>query len=416
MMLYASSCERPSKNSARVFLPSSVSNSYSFSTGTQGRSRRFLLISSFRSACSASSLASSSRAACHSSRVPILCSGISSPSVGLERSRASRIHRRMGRYRDQEMRPAATRKLIAATAQPQLALTAAQERGNATDFWRTGRGRVTVDPDVCHGSLLLHDRAHLDGATHASRRDARGDLDRGVEVVGLEDEVAAQGLLDGDERPVGRQRLAVLNPHGGCRLGSLQPEARGDAGRLVDRLVVGVDRLLLVLRQAVPLLRPRRRGIALLDQQQVLHRLSSLWLGRLRDERRTRKRTASRGSPAPWSCRGGGSRAHVRRGRGGRSPFSWPHADSRKLETTVLRPLVTTASLRRRPPGTRRGVAATPRSGCRVPSAPCRAAATSRSTHRYRGRRSSTCGRRPLPRGRKRSDRAAPPCGGRCPR
>src|SRR5712691_4209090 len=76
MMLYASSCERPSKSSARVFLPSSVSNSYSFSTGTQGRSRRCLLISSFRSACSASSLASSSRATCHFSRVPILCSGI----------------------------------------------------------------------------------------------------------------------------------------------------------------------------------------------------------------------------------------------------------------------------------------------------------------------------------------------------
>src|SRR6266516_7404044 len=80
MMLYASSCERPSKSSARLFLPSSVSNSYSFSTGTQGSARRFLLTSSFRSACSASSLASSSRAACHSSRVPILCLGISSPS------------------------------------------------------------------------------------------------------------------------------------------------------------------------------------------------------------------------------------------------------------------------------------------------------------------------------------------------
>src|SRR6266852_4662586 len=80
MMLYASSCERPSKSSASVFLPSSVSNSYSFSTGTQGSSRRFPLISSFRSACSDSSLASSTRAACHSSRVPILCSGIASSS------------------------------------------------------------------------------------------------------------------------------------------------------------------------------------------------------------------------------------------------------------------------------------------------------------------------------------------------
>src|SRR5438477_11812316 len=87
MMLYASSCERPSKSSASFFLPSSVSNSYSFSTGTQGRSSRLLLISSFRSACSPSSLASSSRAACHSSRFPILCSGISSPSVRSSDSR-----------------------------------------------------------------------------------------------------------------------------------------------------------------------------------------------------------------------------------------------------------------------------------------------------------------------------------------
>src|SRR5919198_675645 len=83
MTLYASSCERPSKRSARVFLPSSVSNSYSFSTRTHGSSRRFCLISWSRSACSASSFASSSRAPCHSSRVPVLCSGISIPPVGL---------------------------------------------------------------------------------------------------------------------------------------------------------------------------------------------------------------------------------------------------------------------------------------------------------------------------------------------
>src|SRR6266513_2627009 len=76
MMLYARSCERPSNNSASVFLPSSVSNSYSFSTGTQGSSSRFFLASSLSCACSASSFASSSRAACQSSRVAILCSGI----------------------------------------------------------------------------------------------------------------------------------------------------------------------------------------------------------------------------------------------------------------------------------------------------------------------------------------------------
>src|SRR5919109_2392040 len=92
MMLYASSCERPSKSSTSVFLPSSVSNSYSFSTGTQGSSSRFFLISSLSCACSASRLASSSRAACHSSRVPILCSGIFFPPLHLGRSRRERVH------------------------------------------------------------------------------------------------------------------------------------------------------------------------------------------------------------------------------------------------------------------------------------------------------------------------------------
>src|SRR4051795_10980750 len=79
MMLYARSCERPSKSSSSVFFPSSVSNSYSFSTGTQGSSRRFSAALRPSSPCSASSFASSSRAACHSSCVPTLCSAIALP-------------------------------------------------------------------------------------------------------------------------------------------------------------------------------------------------------------------------------------------------------------------------------------------------------------------------------------------------
>src|SRR5207237_6942254 len=42
-----------------------------------------------------------------------------------QRSRASRIHRRIGRYRDHDMRPAAPRKLIATVLEPQLALALA---------------------------------------------------------------------------------------------------------------------------------------------------------------------------------------------------------------------------------------------------------------------------------------------------
>jgi hypothetical protein len=33
-----------------------------------------------------------------------------------------------------------------------------------------------------------------------------------------------------DERAVGRQRLVILHPHGGCRLGGLQLDAGADAG------------------------------------------------------------------------------------------------------------------------------------------------------------------------------------------
>ena len=61
----------------------------------------------------------------------------------------------------------------------------------------------------------------LHGTAHPGRRRAGCELDRGVEVVGLEEEVAAEGLLDGDERPVRGQRRAVLHRtvvavSGGC--------------------------------------------------------------------------------------------------------------------------------------------------------------------------------------------------------
>src|SRR5205085_1378298 len=108
----------------------------------------------------------------------------------------------------------------------------------------------------------------------------------GVEVVPLEHEVSAQRLLDGDERPIRRQGLAVVHADRGGRLGRVELEAGADAGGLVDRLVVGVDRLLLVLRQALPFLRRTwRRGGALMNQHQVLHR--SLLRGAWSPRRRT---------------------------------------------------------------------------------------------------------------------------------
>src|SRR5215207_6741912 len=74
-----SSCERPSKSSGSDLVPSSVSKLYSFSTGTQGRSRRFFVSSSLRRVISFSSASSLSRSACHSSWVPTACSVIAQP-------------------------------------------------------------------------------------------------------------------------------------------------------------------------------------------------------------------------------------------------------------------------------------------------------------------------------------------------
>src|SRR5829696_3084481 len=77
-----SSCERPSKSSGRDFVPASVSKRYSFSTGTHGSSERLLASASLRRVSSFSSASSSSRAACHSSLVPIVWSAIGSPPSG----------------------------------------------------------------------------------------------------------------------------------------------------------------------------------------------------------------------------------------------------------------------------------------------------------------------------------------------
>src|ERR687888_1808939 len=70
------SCERPSNSSARVRVPSSVSKRYTFSSGTQGSSRRCRASSSPSRVCSFSRASSAARAASHSSRLPILRSVI----------------------------------------------------------------------------------------------------------------------------------------------------------------------------------------------------------------------------------------------------------------------------------------------------------------------------------------------------
>src|SRR6266581_3189189 len=74
------SCERPRKRSFSEALPSSVSNRYSLSIRTHGRSCRRRASSSLRRVSSFSALSSSSRAASHSLRVPVVCFVMAFPS------------------------------------------------------------------------------------------------------------------------------------------------------------------------------------------------------------------------------------------------------------------------------------------------------------------------------------------------
>src|SRR5437773_8301614 len=67
------SCERPRKRSASEARPSSVSNRYVLSIRTHGSSCRRRASSSLFRVSSFSALSSSSRAASHCSRVPVLC-------------------------------------------------------------------------------------------------------------------------------------------------------------------------------------------------------------------------------------------------------------------------------------------------------------------------------------------------------
>src|SRR6266545_2031328 len=101
-----SSCERTPKRSASDLVPSAVSKLYSFSTGTQGSSRRFCASSSLRRVSSFSSASSSCRAASNSSCVPTLCSGIAFPPVWRGRGQS-------GTHMDSLLEPASATPLPA---------------------------------------------------------------------------------------------------------------------------------------------------------------------------------------------------------------------------------------------------------------------------------------------------------------
>src|SRR2546423_352121 len=165
-------------------------------------------------------------------------------------------------------------------------------RGRSRRGGRSGlRGRApTRRGRPARGSLPLHHRPDLHCAAQARRGDARGDLDRPVEVVGLEQVEAAERVLRLRERAVRGQRAAVLDLDGGCRVGRLELLAADGAGLLGDGHVLAHDGVLLVLAEALVL----ARRVAGKDQQHVLHGflLGSLKSGRSVDEREGRKSTA----------------------------------------------------------------------------------------------------------------------------
>jgi hypothetical protein len=116
-----------------------------------------------------------------------------------------------------------------------------------------------------HCSLPIRfDRSYVDRAAETRGRDARGHLDRSVEVIGLEDVVTGGGSHGVDERTLGGERLAVVYPDGGGLLGKSERKTGGNTGRVVDRCVLGDERLPVVLRQ---IRQPGPVG-ALIDEQQ----------------------------------------------------------------------------------------------------------------------------------------------------
>src|SRR6266511_471487 len=185
-----SSCERPSKSSGRVLVPPSVSKVYSFSTGTQGSSLRCCASSSLRWVSSFSRSSSASRAACHSSRVPILC---------------SLIARLLGRWGLQD------RSQYLASATPELLHRQLWQRARGS---RSDRSRLCRARWSCLGSRVVRTclpRA-LGAVLHAlqPRRAQDDDHSRGASSSGRRARLLAPSRGLGPVAPDGRPGTAEI--------------------------------------------------------------------------------------------------------------------------------------------------------------------------------------------------------------
>src|SRR5882757_8939099 len=141
----------------------------------------------------------------------------------------------------------------------------------------------TIDPD----------RPDLD-RTRLGAGNARGNGDRGVEILGLDQIVAAELLPRFRERTIRRQSLAVANAHGGRGRCRLQCIARLEIAALDDGLGEGtvfLHHFLARCRVDFAVL-----GLVLIDHQQILHLANSCLTGAIRRhpvERANRKTTSS---------------------------------------------------------------------------------------------------------------------------
>src|SRR5262249_14708384 len=142
-----------------------------------------------------------------------------------------------------------------------------RSRRGSRPGWR-GRGPSRRERPA-RAALPLHQGPNLDHAPHPCGRNPPGDLERSVEVVALDKEVAAEVLLCVHERAVGEQGLSVLDADGCRRLERLQLIGADHAGRLLEGEVFANDRLLLWRRKPLEL-GGRGGGV---DLEQVLHGL-----------------------------------------------------------------------------------------------------------------------------------------------
>src|SRR4051794_853128 len=154
---------------------------------------------------------------------------------------------------------------------------------------RGWRGRApTPRGTPARAGLALRQRAHLDRAAQPRDRDPRGDLQRLVEILRLEDAEAAHVLLRIDERAVGEQRLPVLDAHRRRGLDRLQPRGADDPRQSLEDAELLANRLLLIVGQLLERIDHPRR----VDLEQVPHRVPpSCACSRSSDERDPREGT-----------------------------------------------------------------------------------------------------------------------------